>query len=316
MFILVLMLYLFFATTFTFAKAAMLYMMPIFFIAARMICAGTILLGYQYYFNRTQLSLKREHYWLFFKLSFFAIFVAYVVEFLFLEYVPSFKVAILFNLSPFITAIISYYMFHERLSIKQKVALCIGFIGVLPMVATTQQAQNVWGINSLISLPEIMLIVAIIAACYGWIIFKQLVGEYHYTSITVNGVSMFFGGIMALMCSLIIEGACVLRTPPACDTALCGIVTDPYYVALIKGFFYMGLLILVGNFISYNVYGYLLKTYSATFLSFAGFITPLFAAFFGWIAFDETITWHFYVSFIIIVLALYIFYQDELQHTA
>ena len=57
----------------------------------------------------------------------------------------------------------------------------------------------------------------------------------------------------------------------------------------------------------------LLKKYSATFMSFTSFLSPLFAALYGWAFFQEIISWHFYVSAVIVFTGLYIFYQDELR---
>jgi len=58
----------------------------------------------------------------------------------------------------------------------------------------------------------------------------------------------------------------------------------------------------------------LLKTYTTTFLSFAGFMSPFFAAFYGWVWFGETTTWHFYASSVIVFVGLALFYQDELKN--
>ncbi|MCV5950917.1 DMT family transporter, partial [Escherichia coli] len=65
----------------------------------------------------------------------------------------------------------------------------------------------------------------------------------------------------------------------------------------------------------YNLYGTLLKRYSATFMSFAGFTTPLFTALFGWLVLGEIVTWPFYVSFCIVLLGLVLFDQEELKQS-
>lgn len=69
---------------------------------------------------------------------------------------------------------------------------------------------------------------------------------------------------------------------------------------------------LISNIICYNLYGYLLTKYSATFLSLAGLITPLFASLFGWYFLNEQITWHFYMSIFLFSIGLFIFYQEEI----
>jgi len=61
------------------------------------------------------------------------------------------------------------------------------------------------------------------------------------------------------------------------------------------------------------MYGTLLRKYSITFLTFAGFLCPLFGTFFGWFFREETITWHYWVSLSAITAALFIFYREELK---
>ena len=70
-------------------------------------------------------------------------------------------------------------------------------------------------------------------------------------------------------------------------------------------------LILIANIICYNLYGYLLSRYSPTFLSFAGFMTPLFAAFLGWLFLGEQVTWHFFATIGFVILGLYLFHEKK-----
>jgi drug/metabolite transporter (DMT)-like permease len=61
------------------------------------------------------------------------------------------------------------------------------------------------------------------------------------------------------------------------------------------------------------MYGWHLRKYSFTLLSFAGFLCPVFGAFFGWIFLSEPITWHHFVSLCLIASGLFLFYRDELK---
>ena len=80
--------------------------------------------------------------------------------------------------------------------------------------------------------------------------------------------------------------------------------------------FWLMYVVLVSNVFCHNLYSHLLKKYSATLMAFASFLTPIFAAFLGWAFLHETISWHFYVSTIIVLTGLYIFYKDELKGVA
>src|ERR1700722_19817163 len=85
-----------------------------------------------------------------------------------------------------------------------------------------------------------------------------------------NGGSMVVGGGLGLLTSFIFE-----------VWPNIWVQTDhqlSFSPGLMTALFYMFLLILLCNIISYNLYGVLLRSHSATFLSFAGFLTPLFTA--------------------------------------
>jgi drug/metabolite transporter (DMT)-like permease len=137
---------------------------------------------------------------------------------------------------------------------------------------------------------------AAICSVYGWIVLKQLVSEHQLSPLTANGFGMLIGGCLALLHSYAVEN------------------WDPFPITDTTVFIECTiLLIVISNLVCYNLYGSLLKTYSATFISFAGLTTPLFAALFGWIILGEVVTWPFYLSFMIVVMGLFIYDQEELK---
>ena len=317
MLLLVFLLYMLFAGTFTFSKAVLLYSKPIFFVAVRMVIAGIILLLYYYFFSRKQQFLEKKDRGLFAQIILFHIYVAYVFEVAALVYVTSAKACLLYSLSPFITALFSYFLFKERLTRIQWLGLIIGFAGFLPILMVQAPLEAL--VDHFISLPELLLIFSSIAASYGWIIMKELTNTRGYSPIFVNGVGMLGGGLLALITSFLWEktpkiyeagaesiGYLDKILPIAISSELAGYIMFGWYTLL---------LIIMGNVISYNLYGYLLARYSATFLSFAGFITPLFAALFGWFFLNEQVSWYFFTTVIIVFFGLYLFYKDELHNT-
>ncbi len=133
MLLLVFLLYMLFASTFTFSKAVLLYATPIFFIGVRMVVAGIILLLYYYFFSRKRQFFKKKDWGLFTQIILFHIYLAYVFEVKALVYVTSSKACLLYNLSPFVTALFSYFLFKERLTRVQWLGLFIGFDAFLPL---------------------------------------------------------------------------------------------------------------------------------------------------------------------------------------
>lgn len=306
---LVLLLHMLFGSTFALGKAALEFADPYFLISVRMLVAGGAMLLYQYFFNREYWSLNRSHIWLFLQYIVFAIALSYMCEFWALQYVTSAKACIIFNLSPFVTALIAYFFISEGITKRQWLGLVIGFLGIIPIIITSEASENSAGSFGFLSVPEIVLFFAVLAASYGWIVMKQLVSDRSYSTIMVNGVGMFVGGIITMMVSLVMEGSPHIRIPAEAYTWS----IDPYLGSLGMFVLYAGLLIIIANLICFNLYGVLLRMYSATFISFAGFTTPLFAALFGWLLLSESITWGFALSVAIVTVGLYLFYQDELK---
>ncbi len=292
----VFLLYALFASVFTISKIGLEYSHPLFLIGSRMMLAGILLLGYQYLFRRDKFSFKRVHIWRLICLALFSIYLTNVFEFWGLQYLTSSKTCFIYSLSPFVSAVFSYFIFSEKITLKKWIGLFIGFSGMFPILLSQTTAEERAGQFFIFSWPELAVIGAAICSVYGWILLKQLVQEDGYSPLTANGVSMLLGGAAALAHSYFKEP------------------WDPIPVSEYFPFITCALLlILVSNFICYNLYGALLRRFSATFMSFAGLSTPLFSALFGWIVLGEVISWPFYLSLTIVSFGLFFFYQEELK---
>lgn len=304
MLLLVFSMYVLFASTFTLAKAVLSYIPPILFIGIRMTIAGILMLLYYKSYSAYPISIRRRDWGLFGQGILFIIFCAYVLEFWALQFIDSGKSSLFFNLSPFITALFSYVIWREKLTKNQLVGMLIGFLGFIPLVYCIPTVNDVTGhCVAFVGLPELILLISVASFAYGWIVMKELVVVRSYSPLLVNGISMLGGGILAFITSLLLEGRPHLIT----------VGTQTTLQSAVKVAGYMGALILISNVICYNLYGYLLREYTATFLSFAGFTTPFFAVLFGVIFLGETVTWSICITAALVALGLYIFYKDEFK---
>ena len=139
--------------------------------------------------------------------------------------------------------------------------------------------------------------ISLFSYVYGLIIARRLIKREGYNPLWVNGVSMLSGGVMLLAYSAGFEEWYTV-----------------FPIANIGQFgFYVLLMALMGDVLAYNLHVILLRRYTATFLSFAGFMYPLFSAFLGWFFLSEGITWNFLISTGIAFIGLYIFYGEELN---
>ena len=264
-----------------------------------MFIAGSILLIFQYFFHREQFKIRKQDLGHFFLLALFTIYLTNVFEFWGLKYLTSFKTCFIYSLSPFLSALLSYFILKERLSVKKWAGLVVGFLGFIPILLSQTASEEAGGQLWIFSWAELSVLLAAICSVYGWILLKQSVSHQGYSPIMVNGVCMSIGGLMALFQSAVFENWTPIPVTEIYPFAICTLI-----------------LIIVSNFIAYNLYGFLLKKHSATFMSFAGLTTPLFTALFGWLILDEVVTFPFYVSFIIVGLGLILFYREELEKKA
>jgi drug/metabolite transporter (DMT)-like permease len=269
---------------------------PIFLTGIRMFIAGVLLLGYKYWFTQERFSMQQRHLWYYAQIIFFGIYVKYILRYWGLAHMPSSKMAFLVNVSPFCVALFSYIAFRERLSIKKWMGLVLGFLGIVPILITTSAAEKLVGEFFFFSWAEIAILTEVAAHSYALVVMRMMVRDNGYSSGMANGIRMFGGGVLALLTSLAVETGA------------------PVHATNINSFIiWLTILIIVSNIVCHNLYIYLLKYYSATFLSLTDFLSPLFVALYGSFFLQETITWHYGISAFIVLCGMYLFYQEELQ---
>ncbi len=291
---LVFLLYALFASVFILGKWTLSYTSPLFLVGSRMAVAGLLILAFLALRKGALFPFKKRQIPQLILLGITSIYLVNVLEFWGLQYLTSFKTCFIYSISPFVSAILSYFIFSESLSKMKWLGLSLGFAGFIPILLESTPVEETVGQLWIFSWPEIAVTAAAILSCWGWILMRGLVKES--SPIAVNGWSMLIGGLVALFHSYSVEAwdpLPVLEWAPFLEGATA--------------------LLLVSNLFAYNLYGYLLKKYTATFISFAGFTTPLFTALFGYFFLDEWITWPFALSYVIVYIGLRLFYREEVR---
>jgi len=290
-------LYALFGSTFTIGKVGISFVPPIFFTGIRMILAGFLLLAFVKFYQKKSIKIATKYLWLVALVAIFQFYASFVFEFVALDYLPTAKASLLYNTSPFITAFFSYLCFSEVMTFRKWIGLIASFLAFIPLLlAGSDGRELVLGSVGFISIPEILLLLAVVSSCVGWIAMRPLTREYNQCYILVNGISMLAGGILALITAFFIEPI----------PTVVNLTAAPFIGSLLS-------LILIGNVICFNLYSELLKTYSPTLLSFFGFFCPLFTALFSWYFLGEQVTAAFFQTSILVIISSYFFYQEELK---
>lgn len=286
----VVLLYALCASTFTLSKAILQYCPPFLYIGIRMLLAGGFI--YLYARKHTQNTFQKAHFSLFAQIILFHIFFAYTLELWGLQYVSSIESAYIFNLSPFITALFSYYWFNEKMTLLKVVGLLLGWGSLIPLMTSPYASTYTEGTI----VPALAIILCVISSAYGWVVFRVLIKDHGYSASYINCIGMLGGGVLSLALSCFTES------------------WNPFPITHMTNFiFLLGQIILIANIVFYNMYGFLLKKYTATFLSFSGFLCPFFAALFGWYFLGEDISEYLLIALLLIITGLYLFHKEELR---
>ncbi len=77
-------------------------------------------------------------------------------------------------------------------------------------------------------------------------------------------------------------------------------------------FLSVSMMTLVSNLICYNLYSFLLKRLTATFLSFVGLLSPIFTSISSFIILGESVSWQIILSTFFMLFAMWMVYRSEI----
>lgn len=271
---------------------------PVFITASRMLIAGTLMVGYLFLRRKFSFKLSWRQWASIGLLAIFSIYLTNVLEFWGLQYLSAAKTCFIYSLSPFLAAFFSYFHFKEKMNLQKWIGMLIGFIGIIPVLMMQTGAEELLNAFSFFSWPTLAIMGAALFSVYGWILLRMVVKDQEVSPVMANGCSMLIGGGMALVHSFVIDS----WNPTPVYTGQ----TLPFIGGI------LGMTVLY-NIICYNAYGLLLKRYTATFMSFMGLLSPVFASLSGWLFLGELPSWQIFLSTGIVSIGLWVVYRAELK---
>lgn len=276
--LLILLVYFIFALTFLIGKVAVAYVNPVLLIAIRMLIAGSLITSYAII-----KKLKFPNFKIISFLSLVHIALPYCLEFIAFEYTAASKVAFIFNLSPFVTGVIEHFWYKYALNWRQWAALALG---TLATSLVTFSDSNFWDCLAC-GWGEFLVFIAVVSGAAGWLYINKLLRS-GYDILALNGSAMLGGGFLALSFAY-------LQAP--------NFRANLHYYS----WFFIIILLVLGNLIAYNLYGWLLKRHRSTLLSLWGSVCPIFVALLEWAFFDQPPSLIFIFSSILIAIAIKMF---------
>jgi drug/metabolite transporter (DMT)-like permease len=286
------------SSVFSLSKVTLQYCPPLFLTGTRMVLAGVFLLLFLACVKRSAFKLNRIQLLSLGLLAFFSIYLTNALEFWGVQFLSAAKTCFIYSLSPFFSALFSYIHFKEKMNRNKWIGMGISFLGFVPVLMMQTGSEELFNAFSFFSWPTLAIMGAALASVYGWVLLRIIVKDQAISPLMANGTSMLIGGALAFAHSYFVESW--NPTPIAAGD------TVPFLkVLLIMTFLY--------NIICYNLYGLFLKRFTATFLSFIGILSPIFASVNGWIFLSEPISWTILLSTAVVSLGLWIFYRAELK---
>jgi len=295
---LVALMYATWSSIFAFGKVVLQTTTPLFLTGSRMLLAGLIMVGFLAWKKPSAFRMSRSQWTSIGLLAVFSIFLTNFLEFWGLQYLSAAKTCFIYSLSPFFAALLSYIHFKEKMNRMKWVGMVIGFLGVIPVLMTQTGSEELFQAFAFFTWPTLAIVGAALFSIYGWVILRLVVKDNEVSPVTANGTSMLIGGVLALICSGFVDTWSPLPVNPGQGS--------PFLMGLIGMTF-------LYNILCYNAYGWMLKRFTATFLSFMGLLSPIFASLSGWLFLGEPPSWQILLSTGIVSIGLWIVYRAELK---
>lgn len=290
--LLVALLYSLWSTSFPIGKMIVAFSSPVYVTGIRMVIGGSALLLFLIATNRKHLLVSRKVIPALLVLAVFSVYLTNVLEFYGLQYLSASKTCFLYSLSPFFAALLSYIHFDEKMTFQKLIGMIIGLVGFLPSVFIG--SGDIAASFSISTLPEIAVCFAAIFSVYGWVILRIIVKNENFSPIAANGYSMLLGGALALFHAHAVGSAFIQQE--GITTVFTGVIAMTF----------------ISNIICFNLYGYMLKKYTATFLSFFGLLSPFFTSITSFFLLGEIPSPILLASTCILCFGLFIVYRAEI----
>lgn len=266
-----------------------------FLTGSRMLLSGLLLVGYTVFKNKVPRITKKG--WLSLTiLALFSIYLSNVLEFWSLSHLTAAKTCFIYGLSPFMTALLSYIHFKEKMTKMKWVGLLLGCVGFIPIFVSKTPKEELLQAFGYFTWPELAMLGAAFFSVYGWIMLRLIVKDEEIPILFANGSSMLIGGTLALLSSYFFE----IWSPSP--------IQHGSFFQLSSALLFLTLL---SNVFCYNLYGFLLKKFTATFLSLIGLLSPLFTSLHSYILLGETPSPIIFGSTFIVLIGLGIVYREE-----
>ena len=281
--------------TFTIGKILVQLADPMVVAGLRMFAAGIVLGAYVFFFVKVRLTLDRQNIKLLAQIVVIGTFLSYFLCFWSLQFVTAIKSALIYNMAPFITVLLSYlFLKTEVMTVRKWIGLVVGMSGVIPLLVAKEVAsEHSLHSFSFFSWPECAMLMSVVCFSYGWIVVKKLIKRNSGLSpVVINCINMLGAGLLALGVSWGVKASFSIQQP-------------------LQFWLWVALIIVFTNVVYYNLYALLLKRRSVVLMSLASLFAPISAAFSSWLYFGEKVTWDVFVSGGLVLVGFVFFYVEE-----
>lgn len=212
-----------------------------------------------------------------------------------MQYIDPVTTCFIFVLSPFMTAVMLYFWYGEKLTKKKILGLCIGFMAVVPIILASTPAQQTHVSWAFSMLAYSVFTSGILLFAYGWILHKDVIKNIKVPAMLYSAISLTLGGAINLFLAFLFYSYQIGSIE----------VSSDFWWQIIA---FTGLTAL-----SYSLYSIALKHYSVTFVSFASFTEPAYGMLFALLFLGKSVSCSSCIALVALAFGLYIFYQEELR---
>jgi drug/metabolite transporter (DMT)-like permease len=293
--ILIGLLYSIFAFDFVLCKLFLNYSPPFFGIGLRMLFAGIVIMLFCFFRYPAKKLFNKTTWTEILALGFFRAVIVNGLSIWGVQYISATKACFVYNFSPFFAVFFGFLFLKEKISPKSFLGIIVGFLGSIIILWPDSPGESGLATLFFLSTAELSQLLAGMGSAIGWTLMKKIVNRGG-NFFAVNGASFIFGGILSLIVSVFVG-------------EWSGVLVGSWKFVI----FYVVLIGILDNVVGYNLFSFLLKKYSSTFIVFAGLASPFLVGFFGLIFLGERIYSSFLISAVFVFAGLCLFYYYEVR---